>query len=119
MAEVNRILVYEDILKNWGQGVTPKVLPVKFPSDRHHGWKYIKFSPSGELIVPVGAPCNICEPGKDYAKIFAVNIKTGKKRVLAKGVRNTVGFDFHPQERYPRLLGTLAGLVCELNLSHA
>jgi len=97
VGEVSKILVYENIVKNWGQGVTPKVLPVTFPSDKHHGWKYIKFSPSGELVVPVGAPCNICKPGKEYARIFGVNIKTGQKRVLAEGVRNTVGFDFHPQ----------------------
>jgi glucose/arabinose dehydrogenase len=97
VGEISRILVYENITKHWGEGVTPKVLPVQFPTDGHHGWKYIKFSPSGELVVPVGAPCNVCIPGKDYAKIFGVDIKSGKKRILAEGVRNTVGFDFHPK----------------------
>ncbi|TDJ04102.1 MAG: sorbosone dehydrogenase family protein, partial [Deltaproteobacteria bacterium] len=96
VAEVSRILVYEHITKNWGKGVTPKVLPINFPTDRYHGRKYIKFSPKGELIVPVGAPCNVCIPGKDHGRIFAIDIKTGKKRVLAEGVRNSVGFDFHP-----------------------
>jgi len=62
IAEVSKILVFENIVQNWGKGVTPKILPIKFPTDGYHGWKYIKFAPSGELIVPVGTPCNVCNP---------------------------------------------------------
>jgi glucose/arabinose dehydrogenase len=66
------------------------------PSDKHHGWKFLRFSPNGELIVPVGAPCNICEPSERHARIFSLNLKTKKLSTIAKGVRNSVGFDFHP-----------------------
>lgn len=97
VAEVSRILVFENILKNLKVNASYKVLEVKFPKETHHGWKYIAFSPDGKLTVPVGAPCNICKSSKEYAGIFELNLKTGKKITLARGVRNTVGFDWHPK----------------------
>jgi glucose/arabinose dehydrogenase len=57
----------------------------------------LRFAANGDLIVPVGAPCNVCEgPTDKHARIFALNMKTKKLTELAKGVRNSVGFDFHP-----------------------
>ncbi len=96
VAEVNRILVFEDIEKNLDNPGQPKVLFDKLPRDRHHGWKFIRFAPDGLLYVPVGAPCNICDPGDPYASILRLRTDTGKMEVFARGVRNTVGFDWQP-----------------------
>src|SRR6202007_479543 len=69
----------------------------RFPTDTHHGWKYIRFGPDGWLYVPVGAPCNICAPDPDrYAMISRIRPDGSDYQVVARGVRNTVGFDWHP-----------------------
>lgn len=97
VATVSEILVFDNILNNLKENAPYKKLSVKFPTDGHHGWKYIAFSPEGKLIVPVGAPCNICDAGEKYSGIFEVDIKTNKVTKIASGVRNTVGFDWHPK----------------------
>jgi glucose/arabinose dehydrogenase len=66
------------------------------PSDRPHGWKYIAFGPDGLLYVPVGAPCNICERPDPYAAILRMKPDGSGREVFARGVRNTVGFDWQP-----------------------
>ena len=66
------------------------------PTETHHGWKYIKFGPDGKLYVPVGAPCNICNEGDPYAAILRMNDDGSDVEVFARGVRNTVGFDWDP-----------------------
>ena len=61
----------------------------------HHGWKYIAFGPDGKLYVPIGAPCNVCnEP--NYASITRMNPDGSGHEVFARGIRNTVGFTWHP-----------------------
>ena len=68
------------------------------PRDRHHGWKFIKVGPDGKLYVPVGAPCNVCESqGDRYANILRLDLDGRNLELFASGVRNTVGFDWHPQ----------------------
>jgi glucose/arabinose dehydrogenase len=70
------------------------------PGETHHGWKFIAFGPDGKLYIPVGAPCNICAPNPDrYAMIGRLDLSSDKLEVVARGVRNTVGFDWHPQTR--------------------
>ncbi|MBN2428866.1 MAG: sorbosone dehydrogenase family protein [Deltaproteobacteria bacterium] len=97
VAEINRILRYDGIearLKNPPAGV---VINESFPSDTHHGWKYIAFGPDGLLYVPIGAPCNICEE-KDgrYASIMRMKPDGSQLEIFAAGIRNTVGFDWNP-----------------------
>jgi len=72
-----------------------EVVSDAFPTKAHHGWKYLGFGPDGWLYVPVGAPCNICDE-KNFAEIRRVNIDTGEIQVYARGVRNSVGMDWHP-----------------------
>jgi glucose/arabinose dehydrogenase len=70
----------------------------KLPTDIHHGWKFIAFGPDGQLYIPVGAPCNICNPDPDrYALIARHDLASGQREIVARGVRNSVGFDWHPQ----------------------
>jgi glucose/arabinose dehydrogenase len=61
-----------------------------------HGWKFIRFGPDGKLYVPVGAPCNICEPGPPYASIVRMNPDGSGLETFARGIRNSVGFDWDP-----------------------
>jgi len=70
----------------------------KLPGDVHHGWKFIRFGPDGRLYIPIGAPCNICDRD-GYALIGSLDLKTKAFEVHSKGVRNSVGFDWHPVTR--------------------
>lgn len=99
VAEISQILEFEadDLSKLPKKPL--RTLTQKFPSDTHHGWKFIRFGPDGSLYVPVGANCNICDPGKEYARIYKINVNGDSKEIVAEGVRNTVGFDFHPQTK--------------------
>lgn len=97
VAEVNRILQFPQIESALANPPPPKILPPAYPDDEHHGWKFIRFGPDGWLYVPVGAPCNICKPERDiYATITRMDPRNGAREIYAKGVRNTVGFDWHP-----------------------
>ena len=98
VAEVSRILRFRDVARDLSRPPKPEVLSDAFPSDKHHGWKFIAFGPDGRLYVPVGAPCNICEPpGPLHATITRIDLAGGRPEVVARGVRNSVGFDFHPE----------------------
>ena len=98
VAEVNRVLRYDDIEESLASPPQPVVVNDTFPSDAAHGWKFIRFGPDGKLYVPVGAPCNVCErPDQRYSTIMRMNKDGSELEVFASGVRNTVGFDWHPQ----------------------
>lgn len=98
VSAVSRIVRLRDIEARLDRPPHPEVVSDAYPGDPHHGWKFIAFGPDGKLYVPVGAPCNICEPDPDrYAVITRLDPASGKIEVVARGVRNTVGFDWHPQ----------------------
>ncbi len=67
------------------------------PDDEHHGWKYIAFGPDGDLYIPVGAPCNICDRELPYSSLMAVDMETKESTTIARGIRNTVGFAWDPE----------------------
>ncbi len=96
---INKVLRFDDIennLDNPGAGVD---LTDKFnlPPEIHHNWKYAAFGPDGKLYIQVGANCNICEinPGV-HGQIRRYNPDGSGMEIVARGVRNTVGFDWHP-----------------------
>ncbi len=93
---VNRILRYDDIEARLDDPPEPVVVVDDLPSEGHHGWKFIGFGPDGKLYVPVGAPCNICEKPDPYAAILRMNPDGTEREVYARGVRNSVGFAWHP-----------------------
>lgn len=95
VGEVHRIIRFKNIDKHL-KNPEYEVFYSDLPSERHHGWKFLRFAPNGELIIPVGVPCNICEEDPRFGRIFSLNTDTKEITTLAKGVRNTVGFDFHP-----------------------
>jgi glucose/arabinose dehydrogenase len=98
VAEVGRILRYDDIEKRLENPPKPVVVYDRYPGDRAHGWKFIRFGPDGRLYVPVGAPCNICDPEDPiYASITRLKPDGTDLEIFARGIRNTVGFDWHPE----------------------
>lgn len=97
VAEVSRILKFPDIENRLESPGKPQVVYDKYPTEAHHGWKYIAFGPDGKLYVPVGAPCNICESKNPvYASITRMNPDGTGMEVFANGIRNSVGFTWHP-----------------------
>jgi glucose/arabinose dehydrogenase len=96
------VMAIDKVLRFDGIANNPTVAPVdmtaafNLPKEPHHNWKYIRFGPDGKLYVPFGAPCNICVQPAEYAQIRRYNPDGSGMEVLATGVRNTVGFDFHP-----------------------
>ncbi len=98
VAEVHRILRFDAIEDRLAAPPAPVVVFDKLPRDAHHGWKFIRFGPDGQLYVPIGAPCNVCDRD-GYAMIGRIPADGSKFEVFARGVRNSVGFDWHPQTR--------------------
>ncbi len=97
VAEINRILRYDDIENRLEDSPKPVVIYNKFPGIFHHGWKFIRFGPDGKLYVPVGAPCNICfSKEKIFASITRMDVDGSNFEIFAKGIRNSVGFDWNP-----------------------
>lgn len=96
VAEISRILKYPGIEDNLEQ---PKkeIFVDNYPDKEHHGWKYIAFGPDGNLYVPVGAPCNICASDDEiFATITRINMANKSREIIHRGIRNTVGFTWHP-----------------------
>ena len=97
------VMAVDKVLRFDGIESNPNVAPVdmtaafKLPPLQHHNWKYLRFGPDGMLYVPFGAPCNICQlPTSEYAQIRRYSPDGSSMEVIATGVRNTQGFDWHP-----------------------
>jgi len=99
------VFAIDKVLRFDGIEANPNVQPVdmtaafKLPKEQHHNWKYVAFGPDGKLYVPFGAPCNICTPGDEYAQIRRYNADGSGMEVIARGVRNTQGFAWHPDTK--------------------
>ena len=97
VAEVSRIWKFPAIESNLDKP-NKEIFFEGYPDKTHHGWKYIAFGPDGNLYVPVGAPCNICESEDEiFASITRINMTTKKREIVHKGIRNTVGITWHPE----------------------
>jgi len=101
VAEIQRIRRYDDIETQLAGAAPPRAVVVtdRYPGDGHHGQKFIRFGPDGWLYVPVGAPCNICEPDSRHGIISRIKPDGSGYEVFASGVRNSVGFDWDPRTR--------------------
>jgi glucose/arabinose dehydrogenase len=96
---INKVLRYDNIEDHLDKAPEPVDLSDRFrlPGDQQHGWKYVKFGPDGMLYVPVGANCNICELNPaTHGHIRRYDPKDWSHTIVARGVRNTVGFAWHP-----------------------
>ena len=99
VAEVSRILRYDNIETRLANPPTAFVVYDKLPKEKHHGWKFIAFGPDGKLYIPIGAPCNMCLPDSMHACIARMNPDGTGFEVYARGIRNSVGFTWHPQSK--------------------
>ncbi len=98
VAEVSRIIKFMNIESQLDNPPQPVVVYDQYPTETHHGWKFIAFGPDGKLYVPVGAPCNICESDSIYASITRMNPDGTDMEIVQHGIRNTVGFTWHPED---------------------
>jgi hypothetical protein len=100
VAEIGRVIRFDKIEDNLDAPPAFTVVNDTLPKDAHHGQKFIAFGPDGLLYVPVGAPCNVCErDNPQYSTILRMKPDGTGLEVFASGVRNTVGFDWHPRTR--------------------
>lgn len=98
ISAVSQILKLPDVLNYLDDPTAPIIVTDKYPTDTHHGWKYIAFGPDGKLYIPVGAPCNNCESKEPiYASITRMNPDGSGIEIIQRGIRNTVGFTWHPE----------------------
>jgi|TARA_B110000116_G_scaffold90111_1_gene78308 glucose/arabinose dehydrogenase len=95
VAEIHRLLKFENIESNIDDAKYT-IISDEFPTDQHHGWRYITFGPDEKLYIPIGSPCNYCDE-PDYGVITRVNKDGSNKTIVARGMRNTVGITFHPK----------------------
>ncbi len=98
VGEIHRIIKFENIESRLNDMPEPVVVYDKYPEETHHGYKYIDFGPDGKLYTPVGAPCNVCEKKNPvFSSITRINDDGSNFEIVAHGVRNSVGFDWHPK----------------------
>ena len=97
VAATNSILKVSNVDEHLQKNPPHTVLLDNLPDETHHGWKYTKVGPDNFLYAPVGAPCNIClSEDQRFASLLRIHPDTGKTEIWAEGIRNTVGFAWHP-----------------------
>lgn len=97
VSAVSRVVRLDGIDERLDHPPSLVVVNDRLPTDVQHGWKFIAFGPDGKLYVPVAAPCNICHRDENrYANLMRMNPDGSELEVVARGIRNTVGFDWHP-----------------------
>jgi glucose/arabinose dehydrogenase len=96
VSAVSRIVVLRGIEQHLDAPPKPELITDKLPTEGHHGGRFLAFGPDGKLYVPIGAPCNICEPGPDHGKLLRMNADGSDQQDVANGIRNSVGFDWQP-----------------------
>jgi glucose/arabinose dehydrogenase len=97
VAEIDRIIKFAAIEERLHNPGKPEIIFDRLPREKWHGWKFIKFGPDGKLYVPIGAPCNVCQPVNSlFATITRMDKDGSGIEIFVRGVRNSVGFDWHP-----------------------
>jgi glucose/arabinose dehydrogenase/cytochrome c553 len=97
VSEMTRVIRFDNIEKTYTKKPKYKVIKDDFPKDKWHGEKIIQAGPDGKLYIPIGSPCNVCDKENEpYSKIYRMNPDGSNFEIYAKGIRNTVGFAFHP-----------------------
>jgi len=96
IAEGTKISKLERIEDQLDNPPKPDVIYSDFLNHQSHGWKFMGLGPDNKLYVNVGSPCNICEPPATNGQIRRIALDGSGAEVVARGVRNSVGFDWHP-----------------------
>jgi glucose/arabinose dehydrogenase len=97
IAAMNRLLRLDQIEQHLARPPRPVLVTDRLPTDREHGWKFIALGPDHKLYLQIGAPCDTClaDPNH-YALILRMNLDGSQQEVYARGIRNSVGFDWSP-----------------------
>jgi glucose/arabinose dehydrogenase len=96
IAEINKISKIDNIEAQLENPPQPTVIYSDLPSDAPHGWKFLTVGPDNKLYFNIGAPCNICMPPSTHAQLRRINLDGSGAEVIAHGIRQVVGMDFHP-----------------------
>ena len=94
---IDKVLRYDGIEDKADAPAVDMTAAFKVPLTTHHNWKYITFGPDKKLYVPIGAPCNICDPPENASQIRRYNADGSGMEVIARGMRNSLGMDWHPK----------------------
>jgi glucose/arabinose dehydrogenase len=99
VAQIDRVTRYDNVLAavDANRDPDPVLITDRFLDEGHHGWKYMRLGPDGKLYVPQGVPCNVCEESDTYGYVARMNLDGSDFEVILNGMRNTVGFDWHPE----------------------
>jgi glucose/arabinose dehydrogenase len=96
IAEINKISKMDNIATQLDNPPKPTVIYDDLPSDAPHGWKFLTVGPDNRLYFNIGAPCNICMPSERHAQLRSINLDGSDPEVIARGIRQVVGMDWHP-----------------------
>jgi glucose/arabinose dehydrogenase len=96
IAEINKISKIDNVADVLDSPPKPTVIYDDLPSDAPHGWKFLTVGPDNKLYFNIGAPCNICMPSDRHAQIRRINLDGSGAEVVARGIRQIVGMDWHP-----------------------
>jgi glucose/arabinose dehydrogenase len=96
IAELNKISKIDNVEDHLDDASKPTVIYDDLPSDEPHGWKFLTVGPDNKLYFNIGAPCNICMPPPTHAQIRRINLDGSGMEVVARGIRQVVGMDWHP-----------------------
>jgi glucose/arabinose dehydrogenase len=96
LSKISKIDHVEDVLDNPPK---PTVIYDNLPKDEAHGWKFIAIGPDKKLYVPVGQPGNNVLHDDAHGQIRRMNLDGTGAEVVAFGVRNSVGFDWNPENK--------------------
>jgi glucose/arabinose dehydrogenase len=96
IAELNKISKMDNVEAQLDNPPKPTLIYDDLPSDEPHGWKFLTVGPDNKLYFNIGAPCNICLPSPAHAQIRRINLDGSAPEVVARGVRQIVGMDWHP-----------------------
>src|SRR5262245_12341329 len=96
IAEIDKISKIDNIESQLDNPPKPTVIYSDLPNDAPHGWKFLTVGPDNKLYFNIGAPCNICMPPATHAQIRRINLDGSAMEVVARGIRQVVGMDWHP-----------------------
>jgi glucose/arabinose dehydrogenase len=99
IAELSKVSKIDKVEDNLDSPPKPVVIYDKLPKDEAHGWKFIAIGPDNKLYVPVGQPGNVVLHDEDHGQIRRMNLDGSGAEVYVRGVRNTVGFDWNPENK--------------------
>jgi glucose/arabinose dehydrogenase len=99
VAEPERISRYDDIERHLASPGRPTPVADGFPSETAHGMRVLRFGPDNWLYMGIGVPCNVCVKADPFGTIVRVRPDGTSREVYARGIRNSVGFDWNPDTR--------------------